>query len=136
MSETSGQKVSCSTRSLSALTPVTMKPSNFWCRMSRERFVELADVIGGRIPGVTPSRYAAHVRVGRDEGEVHLQHRVAEPKGELAFGRDLVRHQVDDRDLQRTDVLLFGAAAVDRQRAAERRQEGVDFVAMDDDGHF
>jgi hypothetical protein len=73
---------------------------------------------------VTPSRHAAHVRVGRDEGEVHLQHRVAEPKGELALGRDLVRHQVDDRNLQRADVLLFGAAAVDRQRAAERRQEG------------
>jgi hypothetical protein len=89
-----------------------------------ERAIELTDVIGGRIPGVTPSRYAAHVRVRRDEGEIHLQHRVAEPKCELAFGRDLVRHQVDDRDLQRTNVLLFGAAAVDRQRAAERRQEG------------
>jgi hypothetical protein len=29
MSATSGQKVYCSTRSLSALTPVTTKPSNF-----------------------------------------------------------------------------------------------------------
>ena len=35
MSETSGQKISCSTRSLSALTWVTMKPPNFWSRMSR-----------------------------------------------------------------------------------------------------
>jgi hypothetical protein len=32
-----------------------------------ERAVELVDVIGRRIPGVTPSRHAAHVRVGRDK---------------------------------------------------------------------
>jgi hypothetical protein len=32
--------------------------------------------------------------------------------------------------------LPLGPAAVDRQRAAERRQEGVDFPAIDDDGHF
>ena len=50
-----------------------------------ERAVELTDIIGGCIHSGTPVRDAAHVRVGCDEGEIHLQYRVAEPKGELAL---------------------------------------------------
>ena len=101
-----------------------------------ERAVEFANVIGRRVAGAPTSRKAAHVGIGRNETEAHLQHRVAEPERELPLGRDLVRHQVDNGDLQRTDVLPFGSAAVDRQRAAERRQEGMDFLAIDEDGHF
>jgi hypothetical protein len=90
---------------------------------SRSRFSERRVRLRSSLSESAPRQDEAVSAVSR-QGEVHLQHRVAKPKGELAFGRDLIRHQVDDCDLQRTDVLLFGTAAVDRQRAAERRQEG------------
>ena len=100
-----------------------------------ERAVEFADMVSRGVLRMPPLRDAAHVGVRRDEGEVNLQHGVAEPEGELALRRDLIGHQVDDGDLQRADVLLLGAALVDRQRAAKRGQKGMDFLAVDDDGH-
>ena len=41
---------------------------------------------------------------------VHLQGRIAEQAQQLRFRGDLGRHQVDDGDLQRPDILTVGAA--------------------------
>ncbi len=134
-STTSGQKSSCSTRGFSALTPVTTRPSNFLSLDVAEGAVEFADMFGRRIAGLSSGRDVLHVTVRRDEAQMNLQHRVAEPKRQLPLGRDLVRHQIDDRDFERTDVLLLGADLLDRQRTAERRQKRVDLLALDNDGH-
>ena len=100
-----------------------------------EGAVELENVIGRRVPRLPPQFDAAHITVGGHEAQVDLQRRVAEPKRQLPLGRDLVRHQVDDGDFERPDVLMFGALPFDRQRAAERWQKRMDFLAVDDDGH-
>src|SRR5579871_6091330 len=97
--------------------------------------VEFANMVGGRVARVTPCGDAANIRVCRHEGQVHLQHRIAEPQGKLPLGRNLVRHEIDNGDLERTDVLSFRPAPVDRERAAQRRQEGMDLLAVDNDGH-
>ena len=97
--------------------------------------IELADMLGRRVLGLAPGIHVVEIGVRRREGQLDLQAGVAEPQRQLPLGGLLVRHQVDDRDLERADVLVLGARALDRQRRAERRQERVDRGAVDDDWH-
>ena len=43
-----------------------------------------------------------------DQGQIDLQRRRADQPGKLSFGRDLHRHQVQQANPQRTDVLMRG----------------------------
>ena len=100
-----------------------------------QRIVELDDMLGWRIAALVAVADRADVAVGGDEGQIHLQRRAAEPRGELALGRHLVGHQVEDGDLERPDVLMQRAALVDRRAAGERGQERVGFRGSDNDRH-
>ena len=66
-----------------------------------ERLVEGDHVIFGSV--------FRFVGVGVHQHQLHLQGRVAQQAAELCFRVDLGRHQVQQHDLQRTDVLRDGA---------------------------
>jgi hypothetical protein len=99
-----------------------------------QRIVELDDVLGRRVAALMAVADGADVAVGGDEGQIDLQRRAAEPGGELALGRHLVGHQVEDRDVKRPNVLMQRAALVDCRAGRERGQEGMGFRGSDDDG--
>ena len=46
------------------------------------------------------------------QGHVHLNGGIGQQAGDLGLGGDLGRHQVEDEDLQRADVLGKGALTV------------------------
>lgn len=48
--------------------------------------------------------------LGPQQRDVDLQRRIAEQPQQLGFRGDLGRHQIDDGDFQRPDVLTVGAA--------------------------
>jgi hypothetical protein len=47
-----------------------------------------------------------------EKRDFHLQGRVGEQSQELGLGRDLGRHQIQDRDTQRTDILMLRAVFI------------------------
>ena len=67
----------------------------------------IADVCEGLVEALKMALggVAAHVRAHVNE----LQRRVAQKARKLRLGRDLVGHQIDEHDAQRTDVLSAGA---------------------------
>lgn len=66
-----------------------------------EGLVETLQMLQGRILGLMLRR--------AQQGDVDLQGRVAQQAQQLCLGGDLGGHEVDDHDVQRTDVLADGA---------------------------
>ncbi len=64
------------------------------------RLIEGQHVIGRRM--------ARHMVGNPNEGQLHLQRCCAEKTRNLRLGGDLVRHQIEETDLQRTNILTNG----------------------------
>ena len=70
----------------------------------------IADLIKGFIKGKQMLRRDIFCHMGArvQKLQMHLQRRVAEQSGKLCLGFDLGRHQIEDQNLQRTNILCCG----------------------------
>ena len=66
-----------------------------------KRLIKMQHVLGGRV--------FAFVRSRLQQLNIHLQGRITQQAQQLRFGLDLGRHQVENQDFQRTDVLRLCA---------------------------